>query len=230
MKPGTLYIIATPIGNLEDITRRAIKILSETVDTVFCEDTRQTRKLLVRYQITARTESLHAHSSELKITRAIDLLKKGSSVAYLTDSGTPGLSDPGAKLVSRARDSGLNVCPIPGASALTSLVSVSGYQGKNIMFAGFLSKKGNKRKNELKKLGKFEGLIVLYESPYRIKKLLNAIHETFPKQRVIVAREMSKIHEEFLSYSGDDFESFLDSVTEKGEFTVAIFNDLPHLT
>jgi 16S rRNA (cytidine1402-2'-O)-methyltransferase len=225
MKPGILYIVATPIGNLEDITYRAIKILSEAVDTVFCEDTRQSRKLLNRYQIAARMESLHAHSPESKITRAIGLLEKGFSIAYLTDSGTPGLSDPGAKLVSRARDSGFNICPVPGASALTSLISVSGYLGKNIVFAGFLSKKGNRQKNELKKLCEFEGLIVLYESPYRVKKLLNAIHEIFPKQRILVAREMSKIHEEFLLYSGGTFEAFMDSITGKGEFSIAIFND-----
>ncbi|OHD71528.1 MAG: 16S rRNA (cytidine(1402)-2'-O)-methyltransferase [Spirochaetes bacterium RBG_16_49_21] len=226
MQPGTLYIIATPIGNLEDITLRAIRILSETVDAVFCEDTRQTRKLLSRYNITARMESLHAHSSDLKINRVIDLLERGLSVAYVTDSGTPGLSDPGGKLVSRVRDRGLKICPIPGPSALTSLVSASGYQGKNIIFAGFLSKKRNKRRNELIKLREFDGLIVLYESPYRIKKLMIAIHEVFPESRVLIGRELSKIHEEFLLYSGENRAQYTDNITEKGEFAIAIFNKI----
>ena len=224
METGILYIIATPIGNLGDFTYRAVEILSENVDVVFCEDTRQTRKLLDHYGISIHTQSLHAHSPDKKIDRVIDLLKSGKSVAYVTDSGTPGLSDPGGKLVSRARASGMTVCPIPGPSALASLISVSGYQGKNIIFAGFLSKKPHKLRNELIKLREFDGMIVVYESPYRIKKFMMAINDIFPKCKVIVGRELTKIHEEILFKSIEDFVKNIDTIIERGEFTVAILN------
>jgi 16S rRNA (cytidine1402-2'-O)-methyltransferase len=224
METGILYIIATPIGNLGDFTYRAVRILSDKVDIVFCEDTRQTRKLLDHYGISVQTQSLHAHSPDKRIDRVIDLLKSGRSVAYVTDSGTPGLSDPGGKLVSRARASGMSVCPVSGPSALASLISVSGYQGKNIIFAGFLSKKPNKLRNELMKLREFDGMIVVYESPYRIKKLIMAINDIFPKCQVIIGRELTKIHEELSCKSIEDFVKNIDSIIERGEFTVAIFN------
>ena len=224
MENGILYIIATPIGNLGDFTYRAVKILTENVDIIFCEDTRQTRKLLSHYGVSVPTQSLHAHSSDKKIDRVIDLLKSGRSVAYVTDSGTPGLSDPGGKLVSRARAGGMPVCPVPGASALASLISVSGYQGKNIIFAGFLSKKQNRLRNELMKLRDFEGLIIVYESPYRIKRLVMAISEIFPKREVMIGRELTKIHEELTCKPIEDIVADIDAITEKGEFALAIFN------
>jgi 16S rRNA (cytidine1402-2'-O)-methyltransferase len=225
METGTLYIVATPIGNLGDITFRAIKILSEAVDVVFCEDTRQTKKLLNSYRISIPTQSLHTHSPDQKIDRVIDLLAAGKSVAYVTDSGTPGLSDPGAKLVSRARAAGFTVSPVPGPSALTSLISVSGYQGKNIMFAGFLSKKPNKLKNELKRLKKFEGLIIVYESPYRIKKLIAALYEIFPLSKILIGRELTKIYEEISLKSSEEFLHNMDGIIAKGEFVISIFNE-----
>jgi 16S rRNA (cytidine1402-2'-O)-methyltransferase len=224
MKTGTLYIVATPIGNLEDITYRAVKVLAEQVAEVFCEDTRQTRKLLDHYGISARTQSLHAHSSDRKIDRVIDLLSSGQSIAYVTDSGTPGLSDPGGRLVSLVRDKGITVCPIPGPSALSSLISVSGYQGKNVTFAGFLSRKPNKLRKELLRLKEFDGLIVVYESPYRIKKLISAIHEIFPQKKVVIGREMTKIYEEIIFRSIEDLANNINEITEKGEFAVAILN------
>jgi 16S rRNA (cytidine1402-2'-O)-methyltransferase len=225
MNTGILYIIATPIGNLEDITYRAVRILKEEVGIVFCEDTRQTRKLLNHYGIQIATQSLHTYSSPQKIEGVIDILLGGRSVGYATDSGTPGLSDPGSRLVAAARARGITVCPIPGPSALASMVSVSGYDGKNIIFAGFLSKKENRRKKELLALKEFEGLIVLYESPYRIKKLLNAIMELFPNGKVLIGREMTKFHEEFIQSSGKELSSTIDTIKEKGEFAVAIMND-----
>ena len=225
MSTGTLYIIATPIGNMEDITFRAIRILKEEVDLVCCEDTRQTRKLLNHYGIITATQSLHTHSSAQKIEGLIGLLLGGKSIAYVTDSGTPGISDPGSRLVDAARSRNITVCPIPGPSALAAIMSVAGYHGKNISFAGFLSKKENRRKNELLKLKESEGIIILYESPYRIKKLLIAINEVLPGSRVLIGREMTKFHEEFIFDRTENLVMKLDTIKEKGEFTIAIIND-----
>jgi 16S rRNA (cytidine1402-2'-O)-methyltransferase len=227
MDTGTLYIIATPIGNLEDMTIRAISILKEGVTAVFCEDTRQTRKLLNHFGISVPTHSLHAHSPQHRIEAAINLLVEGSSIAYVTDSGTPGISDPGSKLVTGARARSIPVCPIPGPSALAALASVSGYHGKRMIFTGFLSKKDGRRKKELRELRGFSGMILLYESPYRIKKLLVAIAEIFPESRVVIGREMTKFHEEIISDTARELIVRLDTITEKGEFTVAILNDDP---
>jgi 16S rRNA (cytidine1402-2'-O)-methyltransferase len=225
MSIGTLYVIATPIGNMEDVTFRAIRILKEQVGIVFCEDTRQTRKLLNHYGITAVTQSLYTHSSAQKIEDAIGLLRSGKSIAYVTDSGTPGISDPGSRLVDAALSRKIPVCPIPGPSALAAIVSVAGYHGKNIVFAGFLSKKENRRKNELLKLKESDGIIILYESPYRIKKLIHAISEIFPDSRVLIGREMTKLHEEFICGSITNLVTNIDALKEKGEFTVAIINN-----
>lgn len=225
MDPGTLYIIATPIGNLEDITFRAVRILKEAVDIIYCEDTRQTRKLLNHYGITAPTQSLHTHSPSHKIESAIGHLLEGESVAYLTDSGTPGLSDPGSRLVAAARDRGISVSPLPGPSALAALISVSGYHGKQAAFAGFLSKKEGRRRKELLSLKGFNGVIILYESPYRVRKLLNAVRETFPGCPVLIGREMTKFHEEFIYDTIENLTAKPDTVKEKGEFAIAIFND-----
>lgn len=224
VKQGTLYIIASPIGNLEDITLRALSILKSEVEHVFCEDTRQTRKLLNRYEIQLPASSMHSHSSEGKLQFAVDLLKQGKSVAYLTDAGTPGLSDPGNRLVTTCRNENITISPIPGPSALTAAISVSGFSGKNIIFAGFLSKKPGKRKNELTELKNFTGTIAIYESPHRIKKLLSDIAEIFPGSEVLIAREMTKIHEEILLYPIEGFLEGSVEITEKGEFTVLIAN------
>jgi 16S rRNA (cytidine1402-2'-O)-methyltransferase len=225
MDTGTLYILATPIGNMDDITIRAISILEKEIAAVYCEDTRQTRKILNHYGITVPTYSLHTHSPQHKIDSAIGFLRDGKSVAYVTDSGTPGISDPGSRLVAEAREHSITVCPIPGPSALAAIASVSGYHGKRIIFAGFLSKKDSRRKKELLELKGFNGLIVLYESPYRIKKLLAAIGEIFPECPVLIGREMTKFHEEFIYDSGLGMLLRLDDITEKGEFSIAINND-----
>lgn len=227
MGNGILYIIATPIGNMDDMTIRAISILKNEVETVFCEDTRQTRKLLNHYGITASTQSLHAHSPQHRIDGAIGILHEGKSIAYATDSGTPGISDPGSKLVAAAREHSIQVCPIPGPSALAALASVSGYHGRRVLFAGFLSKKDGKRRKELLELRGFGGLIILYESPYRIKKLLHAVAEVFPESRLVIGREMTKFHEEFLTDTAAGMLERIDSIKEKGEFSVAILNEDP---
>lgn len=227
MEAGTLYIIATPIGNMDDMTIRAISILKDKIETIFCEDTRQTRKLLDHYGIAVPMQSLHAHSPQHRIEGAIGMLLEGKSVAYITDSGTPGISDPGSRLVAAARERSIPICPVPGPSALAALASVSGYHGRRLIFAGFLSKKDGRRKKELQELRGFGGLIVLYESPYRVRKLLHAIAEIFPECRVLIGREMTKFHEEFISDTAGGMLERIDSVKEKGEFAIAILNEDP---
>ncbi len=222
---GTLYIIASPIGNMEDITLRALKTLKEKVDYIFCEDTRYTRKLLMHYDIKLPTQSLHAHSSDSKIDFAVKKLEEGTSIAYLTDSGTPGISDPGAKLVRAVRLTKIPIVPIPGPSALTSLVSVTGYPSKNIVFLGFLSKNDSKKRKELVKYIDFKGIIVIFESPYRIKKLLTVIFEVFPDSQITIGREITKMYEEFYSGSVGEIYKNIENIKEMGEFTLAIFTE-----
>lgn len=226
MGAGVLYIAATPIGNLEDITLRALRILKEEVTSIYCEDTRQSRKLLDAYNITAKTKSLHAHSADARIKEACLELSSGANVAYISDAGTPGISDPGSKLAAAARAAGIKVIPLPGASALTALVSAAGFSSKNILFAGFLSKKPGTRIHELERLAGFSGVIVVYESPYRIKKLIEAIAQVFPSRQIVIGREMTKFFEEFITGSAEEILKNADTIAEKGEFAVAINNDI----
>lgn len=219
-----LYVIASPIGNMEDITMRAARVLREDVDLVFCEDTRQTRKLLNHLGLGLPAYSLHSHSTEARINQAVNALLDGKKIAYLTDAGTPGISDPGARLVQEAAKSGIPVIPLPGPSALTALISACGFPDKEVIFAGFLSKKDGRRKNELKRLGEFDGLIVVYESPHRIIKLLAAIDEIFPGREIVIGREMTKIHEEFIRGSASEILKNEALITLKGEFSVVIRN------
>ena len=225
MKTGTLYIIATPIGNMEDITLRALKTLKEEINFIYCEDTRHTGKLLSYYDIKLPTQSFHAHSSDFKIDAAVKKLQEGNNIAYLTDSGTPGISDPGAKLVRAVRLNNIPIVPIPGASALTTLISASGYPSKNILFLGFLSKNDSKKRKELSKYLDFNGIIVCYESPYRIKKLLGVIYGIFPDAHITIGREITKMYEEIISGSIEEIYNKIENIKEKGEFTVAIFTE-----
>lgn len=224
MEAGDLYVIATPIGNLEDITLRALRILREEIQVVYCEDTRQTRKLLLHYGIDLPAYSIHAHTSSTKIQRAIQEIISGQNAAYMTDSGTPGVSDPGAALVAAARNEGIRVIPLPGPSALSAILSITGFPGKEVIFGGFLSKKEGKRKKELQKFSAFDGIIVVYESPYRITKLISAIHEVFPDAEMVIGRELSKIYEEVISGRVPDIMNNIDSIILKGEFVIAINN------
>jgi 16S rRNA (cytidine1402-2'-O)-methyltransferase len=221
---GTLYIIATPIGNLEDFTFRALRLLREEVNAIFCEDTRQTRKLLVHYGIDLPSYPIHSHSTEAALERALSLLAEGKTIAYTTDCGTPAVSDPGSRLVEAARSAGHIVSPIPGASALTALASVSGFPGKHLLFAGFLSKKEGRRRRELEELKQIKGIIIIYESPHRIKKALASIAVVFPHERIILGREMTKMFEEFISGTAAGLLAESSPIREKGEFAIAIDN------
>ncbi len=221
---GTLYIIAVPIGNYEDITIRALETIREKADIIYCEDTRQTGHLLSHFGIKKTLRSLHAHSDDRKITALIDELNSGKNIAYMTDCGTPGLSDPGSKIVSAVRNADLPIVPLPGVSALTTIISVSGFPEKSVIFGGFLSKKPGKRINELTKLREFDGIIVIYESPHRIEKTLTDISLVFPGNDIVIGREMTKTYEEFLSTRGTDIPLLLETLKQKGEFAISINN------
>ena len=220
---ATLYIVATPIGNLEDITYRAVRILKET-DVIAAEDTRQTRKLLDRYGIAAGfLISCRARNEENSSKGIVKLLEEGKNVAYVSDAGTPGVSDPGGRLASAVREAGFPVIPLPGASAVTTLMSVAGTAGKGFVFEGFLSPKGGRRRNRLKELLEMEMIFVLYESPYRIIKLMEDLKELSPDRKILLGREITKKFEEFLSGTPQEVLAVLSSrSTMKGEFAVLV--------
>ena len=214
-----LYIIATPIGNLKDITLRALEILKE-VDLIACEDTRVTKKLLNHYDIRTSLISYHQHSKTTRIDYLIDKLKEGKSIALVTDAGTPGISDPGGKLVEEAVKNGIKIVPIPGASALATLISVAGINMQKFVFLGFPPhKKG--RETFFKEVKKSDLPVIFFESRYRIIKALKALKGS----QVIVGRELTKMHEEITRGSaGEALEYFENNPGKiKGEFAVIIY-------
>jgi 16S rRNA (cytidine1402-2'-O)-methyltransferase len=194
---GTLYIVATPIGNLEDITLRAIGILKE-VDLIACEDTRHTRKLLSHYQISKPVISYHEHNERERTGELVARLEAGGNVALVSDAGTPLVSDPGLRVVQAAIERGIPVVPIPGASALTAAIAASGLPTDQFIFAGFLPSKRTARRARLSELGKLPMTIVFYEAPHRIRQALADARELLGERRVVVARELTKVHEEFI--------------------------------
>jgi 16S rRNA (cytidine1402-2'-O)-methyltransferase len=220
---ATLYVVATPIGNLEDITYRAVRILGE-VDVIAAEDTRQTRILLNRYNLSPRSLiSCRAGNEENSSRGIVKLLGEGRDVAYVSDAGTPGISDPGNRLAAAVREAGFPVVPLPGASAVTALMSVAGTAGKGFVFEGFLSPKDGRRKSRLMELLDMEMIFILYESPYRIIRLLENLHDLAPDRKILVGREITKKFEEFLSGSASEVLAvFAARVNLKGEFTVLV--------
>lgn len=219
---STLYVVATPIGNLGDITFRAIETF-KTVDVIACEDTRHTLHLLTHFGIRKPLVSCRARNEEEASGKVLAILAKGQSVAYASDAGTPGMSDPGSVLVRMAREAGYTVVPIPGASAFASLLSVSGGIGKTVVFEGFLSPKAGRRKSRLRELLERGDAFVLYESPFRILKLLTDLAEIEGDRSVVVGRELTKLHEEIVTGSAvelrDDFASRNKIL---GEFSVYV--------
>lgn len=221
MSNGKIYFVATPIGNLGDISARAKEVLS-SVDLVACEDTRVSGLLLKHFKIKKPLLSLHQHSDDAKISQIIHETEIGKNIAYLSDSGTPGISDPGQKLAKVARDLGVETIPLPGASALTAAISVSGMIEKEFYFVGFLPKKKG-RETKLKALATLDCPIVIYESAPRLERTLLDIKKFFgDESRVFVAREMTKKFEE---YWGGEIESVLNGLqrhTIKGEFVLIV--------
>jgi 16S rRNA (cytidine1402-2'-O)-methyltransferase len=223
-----LYVVATPIGNLEDITGRALRVLGE-VDLVACEDTRQSLKLLNHYGLKAALVPFHSHNMKKAAPRLLDLLRQGKRIALVTDGGTPGVSDPGSYLVSLAREQGVKVVPLPGASALAAILSISGAATGQVTFAGFLSPKGGRRRNQLRALlDRGEG-VVLFESPHRILKLLQDLDSLAPDRMCLIGREMTKVHEEFMYGKPKKLLTELEGRTKiRGEFSLFVTGDKKH--
>ncbi len=194
--PGTLYIVATPIGNLEDITFRAVRILKEA-DLIACEDTRHTKKLLAHYGIVTPTTSYFEHNKLTKGDWLLGQLQEGKSIALVSDAGTPGISDPGFNLVRSAVERRIPVVPIPGPSAAIAALSAAGLATDRFHFIGFLPPKEGKKRRVLESLRGEEATLVLYESPFRVRKTLELALEVLGDRRAVLAHELTKIHEEF---------------------------------
>jgi len=221
---GTLYLVATPIGNMEDITLRALRTLKEC-DAVLAEDTRVTRKLLDRHGISVPAISCHEHTDEAKLASLVARLSAGESFAYVTDAGTPGLSDPGNRLVSLANGSGIPVVPVPGASALGAIVSVAGIDMREFVFKGFPPhKKG--RETFFRFIAESDLPVVYYESPHRVMKNLALLASFSPEKRIILGRELTKMFEETVRGAVGEvlarFEAKPSKV--KGEFVIVAYN------
>lgn len=219
---GVLYVVATPIGNLEDITLRALRILKEA-DAILAEDTRVTKKLLSKYEIGTRIERFDARVEAKQKEKIIERLQAGEKLALVTDAGTPGISDPGARLVSAARTAGCRIEVIPGASSLAAALSIAGLPGDEFIFLGFLPhKKG--RQTMLKYIAEKKTPVVLFESTHRIMKLLGELAAHVPSRTVTLARELTKMHEEVLVGTPTELFERLTKVPEKqrGEFVVIV--------
>jgi 16S rRNA (cytidine1402-2'-O)-methyltransferase len=218
---GTLYVVATPIGNLEDISARALRVLRE-VDLVACEDTRRTRVLLSHFAIHVRTVSYHEHNKRGRGPEIVRELLEGRSVALVTDAGTPAISDPGVVLVREAREAGVAVVPVPGSSAVTTLLSVAGVAADRFVFDGFLPVKPGKRVNRLRALADLGTTVVLYESPHRIVAALEAIRDVFGDVEIVVGRELTKHFEEIVCATPSAHLERLRSGSIRGEFAIVL--------
>ena len=195
--PGTLYVVATPIGNLEDVTLRALRVLRE-VSVIAAEDTRRTGRLLQHYSISTPTTSLHEHNERSKGPALVERLAAGESVALVTDAGTPGISDPGARLVTLARGAGVRVEPIPGANAALAALSASGFEAEEFLFVGFPPSRSTTRTRWLERLRHEPRLVVFFEAPHRILDTLRGMLAVFGDRELLIARELTKAHEELV--------------------------------
>ena len=216
----TLYIVSTPIGNLKDITLRALEILKE-VNFIACEDTRVTAFLLNHYEIKSELISLNAANESSKIDYVLEKIKNGESCALVSDAGTPGISDPGARLISAAIKAGITVSTIPGASAAIAALTISGFPTDSFIFEGFIPQKKGRQKM-LRELAEEKRTIIIYESTYRIEKLLNELNEYMPERLVVVCRELTKKFEETWRGKPSEIIANLSKKVTKGEFTIVI--------
>ena len=219
---GKLFIVSTPIGNLEDITLRSLNVLKK-VDLIACEDTRITRKLLSHYDIKKPLTSYHEHNEKLKSQHLIKKLKSGINIALVSDAGTPGVSDPGYRIVSLASELNIEIVSIPGPSAVISALSVSGLPSNSFAFFGFLPRTEKKRKEKLYKLINYPETLIFYESPKRIIKTLNSILEVLGDRNISISRELTKIFEETIRDKISNAIEYLDKKNElKGEFAIVL--------
>jgi len=217
-----LYIVSTPIGNLEDISQRACRILAE-VDIILAEDTRKSGLLLKKLSLgKKRFISFFEHNEDRRLKEAVDLLNQGFDLALITDAGTPCLSDPGYKLVRRCRKEKIPVTAVPGPSAVTNALVLSGYPTNSFFFAGFLPRKKGQRRKKLEQYRQYHTTLVLMESPYRAEKLLQDIREILPWSRVALVREMTKIHEEVIAGGADEVLEAIKDRKLKGEITLVL--------
>ena len=221
LTPGTLYLVATPIGNLEDITLRALRVLKEC-DVVAAEDTRRTGQLLKHFGIAKPLLSYFQFNEARRSEEIIERLRRGEKIALATDAGSPGISDPGERVVRAAIAAGLRVESVPGACALVAALTASGLPTEEFHFIGFLPHKSGQRRNKLELLKETSGTLVLYESPYRIEKLLGELKEVFPERQIVLARELTKKFEEFLRGKPAELLELAKKRSLKGEFVVLV--------
>jgi 16S rRNA (cytidine1402-2'-O)-methyltransferase len=221
MKNGTLYIVATPIGNLEDMTFRAVRILKEA-DLIAAEDTRHSRKLLTHFGIAKPLTSYFDHNKQLKGAMILDKLRQGLSVALVSDAGTPCISDPGYQLVCDALRSGIPVVPIPGACAAVTALSASGLPTDSFAFEGFLPSRKGKRREKISSLRQERRVLIFYESPNRLVDTLADLRELLGDRTMVVAREVTKMFEEFLRGSVSDIVNELEDKTVRGELVLMV--------
>src|SRR5262245_3624824 len=219
--PGLLYIVATPIGNLEDITLRALRVLKE-VDVIAAEDTRHTRTLLSHYDIHTPLTSYHEHNERTKAQPLVERLLSGEKIALVSDAGTPAISDPGYRLVVESLAAGIRVIPLPGASARTATLSASGLPTDRFAFEGFLPSKKQERKAKLRELANEPRTVIFYEAPHRLVEALQDLEQIFGERQIAVGRELSKVHEEFLRGPVSEVLGRLAGRGIKGEITVVV--------
>ena len=216
---GKLYLVATPIGNLEDITLRALKTLKE-VDIIAAEDTRHTLQLLNHFEISKPLISYHRHNEEVKTKELINILLEGKNIALVSDAGTPVISDPGEEVVKTAIKNNIEIIPIPGACALITALISSGIDSKEFTFIGFLPLNKKLRKEKLEEIEKSTKTLILYEAPHKIKATLEDLSKITEERQIVLARELTKIHEEFIKGTAKELQEKLENI--KGEFVIVI--------
>jgi 16S rRNA (cytidine1402-2'-O)-methyltransferase len=220
--PGTLHIVATPIGNLEDMTQRALRVLRE-VELIACEDTRHTRKLLNHFGIETKTISYHEYNERERAEEICELLESGKSIAIVSDAGTPLISDPGFRVVNLAIEKGIAVVPVPGASAVVAALSASGLPSDQFFFAGFLPPRANARSVALEKLRSIDATLIFYEAPHRIAAALRDALAVLGDREAATGRELTKLHEEFVRGKLSNLiERFSDAKNARGEMVLLI--------
>jgi 16S rRNA (cytidine1402-2'-O)-methyltransferase len=221
LKAGKLYLVATPLGNLEDITQRALRILNE-VDLIAAEDTRHTLKLLNYFQIKKSLLSYYQHNERGRATQIIEKILAGANIALVSDAGMPGISDPGTFLVAAAIEQGITVVPIPGATAVITAVAASGLATDSFWFVGFLPRKNTEQTAKLAAMKDFKGTLVFYEAPHRVLVTLKNIQNVLGDRQAVVARELTKLHEEFIRNRLSELIKELSARELKGEFTLVV--------
>lgn len=219
--PGTLYLVATPIGNLQDITHRALAVL-RSVDLIACEDTRHTRKLLTHFRISNRTVSYHEHNEQERAEQFADMLVRGESIAIVSDAGTPGICDPGFRIVQRAAEIGAPVVPVPGPVAFVNAVIASGLSADSIFFGGFLPAKTGERRRRLAEVRDVPATLAFYETPHRLAKSLADCLEILGDRQAATARELTKLHEEIVRGTLSELAAKYANASVRGEIVLVI--------